>query len=215
MLIYANLPISAGENGLVLKLYEPTSGVMINSPGNSLQEISNGVFFVDVSQTINTDLRADVFDADGDALASDWLYLGNSVVGLARTEELESPVYTNVVRRNVNDTNPLFFEWPTPAASLSVSVSINGGYYTTSTGVASFVRSESNSNLYALSYDANDRPQTGVAEYKVTDGVNTRIIPLSIDSGGSTDGLLKTGVAYNWTNNESNKFNNVTIVEPS
>ena len=215
MLIYANLPINTGDSGLVLKLYNPTTGNQINAPGDVMLEINNGVFYVDVVQDIVGDLRADVFDADGDALASDWLYQGNSIIGLARVDERKEPVYTNVVRRNVNDTNPLFFEWPTPAASLSVSVSINGGEYAASTGAASFVRSESDSNLYALSYDASDRPETGVAEYKVTDGVNTRIVPLSIDSGGSTDGLLKTGVAYNWTNNESNKFNNVTIVEPN
>ena len=147
MLIYANLPINAGDSGLVLKLYNPTSGSQINAPGDVMLEINNGVFYVDVVQDIVGDLRADVFDADGDALASDWLYQGNSIIGLARVDERKEPVYTNVVRRNVNDTNPLFFEWPTPAASLSVSVSINGGDYAASTGVASFVRSESDSNM--------------------------------------------------------------------
>ena len=188
MLIFANLPLTAGESGLTLKLYNPQSGTQLNAPGDAMQEMGNGVFYADVTQDISGDLRADVLDADGDAIASDWLYEGNSVVGLARTDEEPEPVYTNVVRRNADDDQPLYFEWPTPSESLTAEKSINGGAYEAIDGVVSYLRTEAGANLYTIAYEASDRPTDGTAEYKVTSGTVTRIIPLSVDTGGGGDG---------------------------
>jgi len=188
MLIYANLPLSSGENGLILKLYNPESGTLVNSPGTALQEISNGVFYADVTQDLSLDLRADVVDTDGDALASDWLYEGNSVVGLARTDEEPEPVYTQVVRRNSDDDQPLYFEWPNPSEVLYAQRSINGAAYEDVDGTIAYLRTEAGANLYTLSHDAADRPSEGQAEYKVTSGSVTRIIPLSVDTGGGGEG---------------------------
>ena len=188
MLIFANLPLNSGETGLTLKLYDPQSGVQINAPSNLMQEMGNGVFYADVTQTITGDLRADVLNTDGDAIASDWLYEGNSVVGLARTEEEPEPVYTNVVRRNADDDQPLYFEWPNPSEILTAKKSINGGDYEDITGTVSFLRTEAGANLYTLSYNTSDRPTDGTAEYKITSGTVTRIVPLSVDTGGGGDG---------------------------
>jgi len=189
MLIFANLPLNAGDDGLMLKLYNPQSGVMINSPaGDLMQDMGNGVFYADVTQGLALDLRADVLDADGDPIASDWLYEGNSVVGLARTDVEPEPVYTSVVRRNSDDDQPLYFEWPNPSESLSAQRSLNGGAYEDIDGTVDYFRTEAGANLYTLSYDAADRPSDGQAEYKVTSGSVTRIIPLSVDTGGGGDG---------------------------
>jgi hypothetical protein len=171
-----------------LKLYNPESGTQINSPGTLLQEIGNGVFYADVSQSLARDLRADVIDSDGDALASDWLYEGNSVVGLARTDVEPEPVYTQVVRRNADDEQPLYFEWPNPSETLTAQRSLNGGAYEDIAGTVAYFRTEAGMNLYTLAYDAADRPSEGQAEYKVTSGSATRIIPLSVDTGGGGDG---------------------------
>lgn len=215
MLVYANLPLNAGESGLTLRIFDPSTGSQLNSPGDVMLEISNGVFYADITQSITTDLRADVYDLDGDIIASDFLYLGNAVIGLARVEEDPDPVYTNVVRRNANDDNALFFEWPAASLSLTGLVSLNGGDYAAVSGPIAFLRTESGTNLYSIGFNPADRPTSGVAEYKITDGVNTRIIPLSIDSGGSSDGVLKTGIQYKWLNAESGKFNIVSIEENS
>ncbi len=188
MLIFANLPLNTGNNGLVLKLYDPQSGVQLNTPGDVMQEMGNGVFYADVTQEISTDLRADVLDADGDAIASDWLYQGNSVVGLARIDEEPDPVYTNVVRRNADDDQPLYFEWPNASELLTAQKSINGGDYENIEGSVSYFRTEAGANLYTISYNTADRPTDGTAEYKVTSGTVTRIIPLSVDTGGGGDG---------------------------
>jgi len=188
MLIFANLPLNSGENGLTLMLYNPQSGVQINAPSDLMQEMGNGVFYADVTQDITEDLRADVLDSQGDAIASDWLYEGNSVVGLARTDEEPEPVYTNVVRRNADDDQPLYFEWPTPSETLTAQKSINGAAYEDIVGSVSFLRTEAGANLYTISYEAADRPTDGTAEYKVTSGTVTRIIPLSVDTGGGGDG---------------------------
>ncbi len=213
MIIYANLPMNVGESGLTIRFYNPSTGTQINAPGDVMLELSNGVFYADVTQDINTDLRADVYNLDGDIIASDFLYLGNSIVGLARIEEDPEPVYTNVVRRNANDDNALFFEWPEPSLALSGLVSLNGGDYVAVSGPITYLRTESGTNLYSIGFIPADRPASGVAEYKISDGVNTRIIPLSIDSGGSSDGVLKTGIQYKWLNAESGKFNIVSIEE--
>ncbi len=188
MLIFANLPLHAGETGLALKLYNPQSGVLINAPGNAMQEMGNGVFYADVTQDLDLDLRADVLDDQGAEIASDWLYQGNSVVGLARTDVEPDPVYTNVVRRNADDDQPLYFEWPNASELLTAQKSINGGAYEDISGVVSYFRTEAGANLYTISYDSADRPVDGTAEYKVTSGTITRIIPLSVDTGGGGDG---------------------------
>jgi hypothetical protein len=188
MLIFANLPLHAGTIGLTLKLYNPQSGILINAPGSAMQEMGNGVFYADVTQDLNLDIRADVLDDEGDAIASDWLYEGNSVVGLARTDEEPEPVYTSVVRRNADDDQPLYFEWPNPSESLTAQRSLNGGAYEDIAGTVAYFRTEAGAYLYTISYEVSDRPSNGQAEYKVTSGSTTRIIPLSIDTGGGGEG---------------------------
>ncbi|MGI9459988.1 MAG: hypothetical protein ACR2NF_08330 [Pirellulales bacterium] len=92
MLVFTNLPANEGDVGLKLFLYSPENGNLINASGTPLSELSNGVFMAEVYQPITTDLRADVETSIGDVLASDWLYKGNSVVGLKATEEEPKPV---------------------------------------------------------------------------------------------------------------------------
>ena len=98
--------------------------------------------------------------------------------------------YYNIVRRNSSDDNPIFFEWDSSSATISVQKSLNGSSFVAAIGTATYQRSEGDSHLYAISYNAADRPSDGTAEYKLSDGSTVRIIPLAIDvsSGGSGGG---------------------------
>ena len=97
-------------------------------------------------------------------------------------------MYYNVVRRNVDDSSAIFFEWTSDSANISGQRSINGGAYSPLAGAISFERSEGSSYLYRIDYSPADRPITGTAEYKLTDGNDVRIIPLSIDLGAQGSG---------------------------
>lgn len=188
MYVYTNLPLSSGETQLKLFLYDPQSGSLLNTGGDDLSEISNGVFVAEVEQSVLKDMRADV-KLNGLEIASDWLYYGSSIVGLRLTEEERETAYFSAVRRNAADTTPIFFEWFTPDEDITVQTSLNGNSYVTAQGVASYVREEAGAYLYKISYSSEDRPETGgTISFKVSDGVNTRIIPLTLDTSGGLKG---------------------------
>ena len=188
MLIFTNLPANEGDTGLRLYLYSPETGNLLNTGGSILTEVSSGVFMGEVPQAILADMRADVENAQNVTIASDWLYLGNSVVGLKATEEEPQPVYYNTVRRNSDDSQPIYFEWVSDAASITCEVSINGGPFQASSGGVSYHRTEYGAYLYKVNYHSDDRPLEGTAEYKVTDGAIERIIPMTIDSSNLDTG---------------------------
>jgi hypothetical protein len=188
MLIFTNLPANEGDTNLRLYLYSPDSGSLLNSNGTLLTEISNGVFMGEIPQTITEDLRADVQDESSNVLASDWLYKGNSVVGLKATEEPEQPVYYNVVRRNSDDNQPIYFEWVNGTSTVTASVSINGAAYVPCVGTVQYMRDEFSAYLYKLNYNEADRPLEGTVEYKLTDGAISRVVPMTIDSSNLDTG---------------------------
>lgn len=188
MLILTNLPANEGDDGLRLFLYSPESGTLINAGGNLLTEISNGVFMADIGYAVNEDLRADVQDQYSNVIASDWLYKGNSVVGLRATEEEQKPVYYNTVRRNSDDNQPIYFEWPNDITTVTCTVSINGNDYVPCVGSVVYHRTEYGAYLYKINYNSADRPLEGTVEYKVTDGNTERVIPMTIDSSNLDTG---------------------------
>ena len=188
MLIFTNLPANEGDTGLRLFLYSPETGNLLNTGGAILTEISNGVFMGDVPQAILTDMRADVENASNLPIASDWLYLGNSVVGLRATEEEPEPVYFNVVRRNSDDNQPIYFEWTGDTSTITCTVSVNGGEFVAAAGSVVYHRTEFGAYLYKLTYNEADRPLEGTVEYKLTDGAIERIVPMTIDSSNLDTG---------------------------
>lgn len=188
MLIFTNLPANEGDQNLRMFLYSPDSGSLLNTGGSLLTEISNGVFMAEVSQTITEDLRADVQDEYIKVIASDWLYKGNSVVGLRATEEPEEVVYYNTVRRNSDDNQPIYFEWTSDSATVSANVSVNGADYVPAAGSVVYHRTEYGAYLYKITYNSADRPLEGTVEYKVTDGTTERVIPMTIDSSNLDTG---------------------------
>ena len=80
--ITCNLILSQGETGLILRLYSITTGAELNPAGYNLTEVASGVFEATVNETRSEDMRADIFDGNGDLLASDWLYLAETTVGI-------------------------------------------------------------------------------------------------------------------------------------
>jgi hypothetical protein len=196
MLVFTNLPANEGDNGLRLYLYSPSSGSLINPGGSLLTEVSNGVFMTEVTQSITEDLRADVYEGvGGGVIASDWLYIGNSVVGLRASEEPETTVYYNVVRRNSDDNQPLYFEWPNDTATVLGQVSINGGVYVECAGSVVYHRTEFGAYLYRINYNSADRPLEGTAEYKLSDGTTERVVPMTIDSSNLDTGQFALTVS--------------------
>lgn len=82
--ISANLPLNAGDTGLVLFLYSLSDGSLLNAGGDSLSEVNNGFFQANVDDNdipADEDVRADVQDSSGGVLASDILYSGQTLVG--------------------------------------------------------------------------------------------------------------------------------------
>ena len=185
--IFANLPAHEGHIGLTLYLYNMTTGDVLNAGGDALTELANGTFSTEVSETITMTLRADVENSSNDVIASDTLWLGESVVGLM-PDDCGTSDYYNTVRRNATDIRPIFFQWDNDTSSIAAMVSVNGAPYATTAGQISFVRQESASYLWQIGYDAADRPEEGTASFLVTDGTNSRIIPMTVDTGGEGSG---------------------------
>lgn len=82
--ISANLPLNAGDTGLVLFLYSLTDGSLLNAGGDAMTEINNGFFQATVDDNdipADEDVRADAQDALGGVLASDILYSGQTLIG--------------------------------------------------------------------------------------------------------------------------------------
>lgn len=99
---------------------------------------------------------------------------------------VDAPYYPTVTR-NVDDTSPIFFTWESNS-SLTVQKSFNGGAFAPATGTASLVRAAGSVYLFQLSYSADDRPSSGVAEYSITDGTDTFYLPLSMNTGAGGGG---------------------------
>lgn len=103
--ISANLPLNAGDTGLALFLYSLTDGSLLNTGGDSLTEVANGLFQATVDETIEADLRADAKDSGGNLLASDTLYLGSSIVGQQPQVTLIDEIATNTGGAGVRVVN--------------------------------------------------------------------------------------------------------------
>lgn len=99
----------------------------------------------------------------------------------------QAPYYPTV-SRSIEDENPIFFSWATNTP-LTAQVAFNGGSFSATTGTITFNRAIGSLFLFQLSYDENDRPTEGVAEYAITDGSDTFYLPLNMDIG-STSGLV-------------------------
>lgn len=83
--ITANLPLNAGDTGIVLFLYSLSDGSLLNLGGDSLAEVANGLFQADVDDAhipSGEDLRADAQNGTGVVIASDILYDGSSIIGV-------------------------------------------------------------------------------------------------------------------------------------
>jgi len=191
--IYASLPRYTGET-LTMYLYDAETGTAVNSGGDSMVEVINGAFYADITVSIDSTVRVDVKDDSSNLLGSDLLYYGETVVGklpatVTSGTSLPSGTYYNVVNRDDTDVDDLFFEWGSDdtATTITCEVSIDGAAYATASGTVSYVREEAGAYLWKIGYDSNDRPNNAAnLEFKLTDGTNTRIIPVIINSGGST-----------------------------
>ncbi len=178
--VYANLAVSGGQD-LSLRIINPSTGQIVITV--DLAELENGTFSANVP-SFSIVYRADVIDEDGDTIATDWVYPNSQVIGIYAEEEQEIPTYYTTVRRNSGDESPIFFQWYTDGASLTVTKSLNGEAYQPLSGTASYLREESaDLFVYQIEYNEDDRPNVGTVSYKVTDGTKTHIIPVTIDSG--------------------------------
>lgn len=124
-----------------------------------------------------------------DTVPSSWdesLYSSISLEAEAGAADAADGIpYYPTVRRNADDENPIVFSWPS-STSLTAQVSLNGGAFAAVAGTIAVVAEvETGLWKYQLSFDAADRPSTGVAEYAITDGTDTVYMPLSMDTGGS------------------------------
>lgn len=95
--------------------------------------------------------------------------------------------YYPTVTRNTDDDNPIFFSWESNVA-LTVQKSFNGGAFSATTGTATFSRAVGSLSLFELSYSADDRTDSGVIEYSITDGTDTYYLPLAINTGAGGGG---------------------------
>ena len=85
------------------------------------------------------------------------------------------------VQRSALDTKEITISWPVSGAVITTQVSINSSSYAITSGIVSFLRTESSKHYYNLSYNSADRPSSeGVARYKFTDGTYTRYSTLRV-----------------------------------
>ena len=79
--------------------------------------------------------------------------------------------------RNLADTTPIRFTWPTGSATITAERSINGGAFAATTGTVSYLGQEGAEHWYTLSYNAADRA-VGIVRYRFTAGAGWRYLPL-------------------------------------
>jgi len=106
--ITCNLILSQGETGLKMRLYSVSTGAELNGLGYELTELTSGVFQATVNETRTEDLRADIIDANGDLLASDWLYLAETTVGIEPVTKGVNLSLSSIqeIKDIVDDTEP-------------------------------------------------------------------------------------------------------------
>ena len=206
-------------SGLLLKLFRisPTDGdanpvnddTFDNVSGpDVLTEYTNreGLYVTQVDEALTDWHYAVIETAGGAGVATGWVYLTDTeayhyiqfdVPSTGSSSGITCPTdgtggageFYNVVRRNSDDTRPLYFEWPTSGASLTMTRTINGQPYQAVAGTVTEVQSAGSVYIYSLAYNSNDRPADGVVQYAITDGSVTRFLPLSIDSSSGTPTL--------------------------
>jgi len=198
--LYRISVIDGDANVLNDEVYDNTSGP------DAVTEYTNkeGLYYTYIDEPLAGWHYAKYEDGDdGSIVATGWVYMTDTVnyhytqfdvpvsdespaaQGRAATSASE---YYNIVTRSSADNNPVFFEWPDTGRVITGRKSINGGPYTSIAGSITEIRPEGSVFLYQLSYDAADRATVGVAEYELTDGLTTRFLPLSVDTGGSNGG---------------------------
>lgn len=111
------------------------------------------------------------------------------------------------VTRSQNDTKPLSFTWPASGATITGTVSLDGGSFTSISGVISSLYTDgAGKHWYTLAYNSADRPTSeGVAHYVFTDGTYTRSYSLRVEGFVDTSDLALessvqtaiTGIASN------------------
>lgn len=104
----------------------------------------------------------------------------------ANLDALVNSTQSQVLERSLQDNKPINITWPTTGATITATVSINNGSFVPTVGTVSFLRTESTGkHVYALSYNAADRPPAeGQARYVVTDGTYTRSFALRVENQG-------------------------------
>ncbi len=94
-----------------------------------------------------------------------------------------SKASTPPLERNLNDTNPITFQWLTDDATITGQRSLNNADYADVAGTISFLRTEGSKHLYTLAYNAADRPAAnGIVRYAFTDGTYTRYVSLRVSA---------------------------------
>lgn len=211
--IIVELP--TGLTGLTVKFFQISLALGDTNPANddtfdntsgpdSLTEYTNreGLYATFVDESLVGWHYALIEDGASALVASGWVYLTDTVnyhyiqfdvptsdsAPGAQSAGTSSGQYYNTVYRAVGDTNPIHFEWPDTAMSITARQSLNGGPYSSVAGAITEVRAEGTVFLYRLAYNAADRTNDGVIEYELTDGTTTRYLPLSADTGGSGGG---------------------------
>jgi hypothetical protein len=124
-------------------------------------EVDYGIYFRVGAQASNTDTL---------------LYY----VYAATKPPIDSPSMSPL-ERNISDTKPITFNWPTDNATITAQRSIDNANYVATNGTITFLRTESGKHFYFLTYNAADRPATeGTVRYMLTDGTYIRYISLRI-----------------------------------
>ena len=181
-----------GLTGVKLFIFPENSDTPVDASGYTMTEESNrsGLYYAVVSDSASGTHFALVEDSAGAVLGNGWLLLQDDTNTYTVSQEHSladqdinvsgSSHYYSQVCRGYGDDEPIYFEWTSNSATFTMEYSVDGGAFSASADAPSFSRSTGDSHIYEIPYNASERPESGLIEYKVTDGVITRVVPVIV-----------------------------------
>jgi hypothetical protein len=232
-----SLALGTGKTGLTITATLSKSGGAANAIAPTYTEIGLGVYWVAPLAAHRDTLgrQAFLFAATGAVIAPRFekvvavndqvaSFGANTVApdnaGIAANgvaiAALSNTIFDsyNVVHRQVGNETPVIFDWNSDDATITATRSINGGSFGNISGSITFLYTKNGQHFYQLSYHVSDRPNgTGNVLYQLDDGLNTRLLPVYIESSSVSAGEIGDYIIAATVTNSANSqtLNNVRI----